>query len=138
MEIFWLVLVIVFAGLEIITLDLSSIWFAVGSLVAMISAPFIDSILVQTVFFALGSGLCMIYFKPILKKKLFKDQIKTNIDSIIGTTGVVTQNVTNQAGEVKVSGKFWSARTTENIEISVGQTVKILEITGVKLIVEKE
>lgn len=138
MQVFWLVLVIIFAGIEIMTLDLSSIWFAVGALVAMCSTGLTSSVLIQTVFFIVGSALFMVYFKPIVKKKIFSEQVKTNIDSIIGTTGIVTQNVTNQTGEVKVSGKFWTARTLENVEILQGETVKILEISGVKLIVEKE
>jgi membrane-bound serine protease (ClpP class) len=69
-------------------------------------------------------------------KKIFNQKEKTNLDRIIGTKGHVTETIEeNGIGEVKADGKRWSAIADTKIE--QGTLVKILEINGVKLKVEK-
>lgn len=135
--ILWLVIIVVFAMIEAITLDLSAIWFAFGALFAMITSTFSDSFLVQLILFIMGSGLFLILVKPIIKGKMYKKTVKTNVDRLIGQTAIVTKITNSETGEVKILGQFWSARNIEEFDIEVNQHVEVLEISGVKLIVKK-
>ena len=52
-------------------------------------------------------------------------------------TGIVTEKISkNKDGEVKVDGKIWTAYADNTIK--KGDLVKVLEIKGVKIKVEKE
>ena len=135
--IFWLVLVIVLSFVEIATVGIVSIWFVASGIVAMILSFFIeDTAIITTIFILLGIFLLVIS-RPIVNKLRSKDNEKTNLDRIIGTTAVVTEDIKkNEIGEVKVDGKRWSAISKEMC--LKGDTVKVLKIDGVKLIVEKE
>ena len=73
-------------------------------------------------------------------KRLHSRIEATNAPAIIGEQGVVTEKINNieGAGTVKIQGKLWSARSSdENVIINEGVKVKILDIQGVKVIVEK-
>lgn len=61
---------------------------------------------------------------------------KTNIDTIIGRTGVVTRGIArNVDGRVKVGNDDWKARATEDIE--EGGEIVVTGISGVTLLVER-
>ena len=135
--IFWLVLVIVLAIIEIATVNLLTVWFVISGIVAMILSFFVDnSAITSTVFSVLGIIL-LFTTRPRLKKILPTQKARTNIDRVIGMTGVVTAEIKkNQIGEVKVDGKTWSAISDKLI--AVGENVIIDAIDGVKLVVRKE
>lgn len=134
----WLAIIIGFAILEAVTMDLSAIWFAFGALIAMIVAVFTNSVTIQMTFFIVGSTIFLILFRPMLKKVLFKKETqKTNIDMIIGETGIATTDVTCDGGEVKVCGKIWTAiNNDKDGTILTNEKVEILQIKGSKIIVK--
>ena len=132
---FWLGIVVFLGFIEIATVNLVSIWFVVSGLVAMIVSFFTDSFLIQFSVFVILGVILMVTTRKSLKK-IFNHKEKTNLDRIIGTKGTVTETIQKDGiGEVKVDGKRWSA--IANTEIEEGSLVKILEINGVKLKVEK-
>lgn len=135
--IFWLVLVIILTIIELATVNLLTIWFVASGIVAMILSFFIDDVaIVSTVFAVLGIFL-LIISRPIVKKIRKNENEKTNLDRIIGLTGIVTEEISkNVIGEVKVDGKKWSA--ISNKKINVGEEVIVEKIDGVKLVVRKE
>lgn len=135
--IFWLVLVIILSVIELATVNLVSVWFVASGIVAMILSFFIhDQAIVTTIFILLGI-LLLIISRPIVAKLRSKSGEKTNLDRIIGASGIVTEDIVkNEVGEVKVDGKRWSAISKNKLK--KGETVKVLKIDGVKLIVEKE
>lgn len=133
----WLIFIIIFACLEAFTLDLIAIWFAFGSLIAMITAKFTSNFTIQLTAFIIGSALLFIIFRPLTKNLSLKGKdVKTNIDMIIGETGVVFTEINSEGGEVKIAGKIWTAITEEDAIISVNTKVEILEIRGSKLVVK--
>ena len=135
--IFWLVLVIVLAIIEIATVNLLSIWFLISGIVAMILSFFVDNSAITSTVFAVLGIILLFTTRPILKKILPTQKARTNIDRVIGMTGVVTAEIKkNQIGEVKVDGKTWSAISDK--KIAVGENVIIDAIDGVKLVVRKE
>lgn len=139
MEMFyiWLIIAITLGVLEASTTSLVSIWFVISSLVAMIVSKFTSNIIVQVAVFIL-LGVLLIPFSKKLSEKIknTNTNTKTNIDRIIGMTGVVTEDITkDDIGEVKVDGKKWSAYSDTNLH--KGDKVTILSIDSVKLKVEK-
>lgn len=132
----WLILIIVLTIIEISTTSLVSIWFVISAILALITSFFTDSILIQFAIFVIGGIILLILTRNFVKKITKKDDVKTNADRLIGMTAVVTEEIKkNEPGEVKVDGKKWTA--VSNKKIKVGEEVKILEIEGVKLKVER-
>ena len=135
--IFWLVLVIVLAIIEIVTVNLLTIWFVISGIVVMFLSFFIDNSAVTSTVFAVLGIILLFTTRPILKRILPTQRARTNLDRVIGASGVVTKEIKkNQVGEVKVDGKIWSAISDKSI--AVGESVIIDAIDGVKLVVRKE
>ena len=133
----WFIVFLVMLIIEIATVNIVSIWFAIGALAAMLTANFTDSIVIQLVVFIVVSILSLLITKPLVKKFKGFEITPTNSDRVIGKTGEVTKKIgKNNYGEVEIFGNTWTA--TSKGEIEVGEKVKVLNIDGVKLIVEKE
>ena len=132
---FWLAMIVVFALVEGVTVSLIAVWFSVGSLAAMISAALGAPLWLQALLFTLVSGLTLAAMRPFIKKYLNIKPILTNADALVGQSAVAIESVDSLSGAVKVGGKVWSARCDQ--AVSVGESVRILSIEGVKLIVEK-
>ena len=136
--IIWLGVMIAFAVGEAVTVGLTSIWFAVGALGALITAGLGLGFWPQITVFIILSGITLTLVRPLAKKLLRPGYSATNADRVIGTVGVVTQAVNNLAGEglVNLAGQVWSARSKTEEVIPAGQEVRVLHIQGVKVIVE--
>lgn len=137
MEWIWLILVLVFLVIEAITFNLITIWFALGSLAAFISAYFVDNTSIQIIVFVIVTTLSLIMTRGMIKKLISQKPIRTNLDVVIGKTGIVTKEIrTHEIGRVKIAGKTWAAISKKDID--EGAEVEILDIEGVKLIVKKK
>ena len=133
----WLILFIVFLIIEVLTINLVTIWFAIGSLAAFISTYFTDSLIIQCIVFVIFTALTLLITKPVLNKFRIIRNEGLNYDRIIGKIGVVTKKVSKQeSGRVKVDGKDWMAISDKEIEVN--KEVEILKIDGVKLIVKEK
>lgn len=132
----WLVVILILAFIEAVTVNLVTIWFIASGLVALIVSIFTDSILIQmSIFVLLGVFLLVTTRKP-LQRMVNVYHEKTNLDRIYGMNGIVTEEISkNKPGVVKVDGKYWTAVSDE--DIPVDSVVKILEINSVKLKVKK-
>lgn len=135
--IFWLGLAILFGIVEAATLGLTSIWFALGALAAMIAALCKAHLLVQIALFVIVSGVA-VYLTRGLGDRLFNDKVQaTNADRILGQRCQVLEDIDNAqaTGVVKVDGKIWTARSVSGKPIPAGTTVVIRAIEGVKVMV---
>ena len=135
--IFWLAAMVVFLAAEAMTVTLVSIWFAIGALGAIVVALLGGSVIVQvTVFLALAVAL-LLSLRTVVRRHFTPHVTKTNIDSLVGTTGIVVTPVNNIAalGQVQVNGVEWSARSTTGSHIPAGALVKVDKIEGVKVYV---
>jgi len=134
--IYWLIIILVLSFVEIVTVNLVTIWFVASAAIALIISLFIDSFYVQFIVFGVCGLLIMVFTRPLLKKLLIKDKEATNLDRVIGMEGICTEEISkNKVGEVKVDGKKWSAISSS--KINVGDEVIITAIDGVKLKVKK-
>ena len=139
--IIWLVALVVFTLVEIVTTALTTIWFAGGCLVALILAWVHAPIWAQVVAFLVVSLLLLAITRPLANKYFNKSTVKTNAESLVGLEGVVMEPIDNLAatGLVNVKGQDWTARTAENGERIEKDAVVIIEkIEGVKVIVRKK
>lgn len=135
----WLVLVVVLLLIEIVTLGLTTIWFAGGALVAFVASLLGAPLVLQIILFLVVSVVLLFVTRPIAVKYFNKDRTKTNVESMIGTQGVVISEIDNLQGigQVTVAGQEWSAKAKEGHRIfKVGEVVNVVDVQGVKLIVE--
>ena len=135
--IFWLAAMVVFIAAEAMTVSLVSIWFAAGALGAIIVALLGGGLVLQvTVFLALAVAL-LLSLRSIVRKHFTPHVTKTNIDSVIGATGIVVTSVNNIAalGQVQINGMEWSARSSDNSHIPAGVMVRVDRVEGVKVFV---
>ena len=134
----WLILLVGFVIVEAACpIHLISIWFAVGALAAAITAMLNGAIWLQAVVFVVVSGVLLAALLPFVKKFLNPRLTKTNVDSVIGSQGYVTEDVNNltATGQVKLGGMYWTARSTDDQPIPAGTLVQVDHIEGVKVIV---
>ena len=140
--IFWLILAVVFAIIEISTFNLVSIWFCGGSLAGMIAALLGAEPLLQALIAIGVSGVLLalvLIFKPfdLMKSKLGQP---TNSDRVLGKTATVMTEIDpmENTGTVKVLGQVWSAVSADEKKIETGKTVIVRGIAGVKLVVSED
>ena len=137
----WLIIFVACIVVEIITMGLTTIWFAGGSLVASVAAAIGAPLWLQIVLFVAVSLLLLYFTRPIAVKYFNRDRVKTNAESLVGKQAIVISEIDNLQGigQVTVGGQEWSARTTEEgITLPVGSVVIIRAISGVKLMVEEK
>ena len=141
MLIIWLVLLILFLGVEAATLGLTTIWFGGGAAVALIAAALHAPLFVQIALFFLVSLLLLFFTMPVAVKYFNKDRVRTNVESLVGRQGIVTSEIDNlqSIGQITVGGQEWSARSSDDgIIIPVGAVVIVTSVSGVKLIVKSD
>ena len=126
----WLIIFIVLIITELLTINLVTIWFAFGALLALVVEVSFSNIVLDIITFVITSFLLIIGRLKVKKVEA------TNLDMVINKIGIVTEDINqDKIGEVKVLGKRWSAYS--NTELKKDEKVKILSIDGVKLKVEK-
>ena len=135
--IFWLAAMVVFLAAEAMTVTLVSIWFAVGSLGAIVVALLGGNLMLQITVFLLLAILLLLSLRSVVRRHITPRITRTNVDSIIGSTGIVLAPINNIAalGQVQVGGVEWSARSTDGSHISAGVLVRVDRIEGVKVFV---
>ena len=140
MLILWIVVLVAAIAMEAATMGLTTIWFAGGALIAMILELLGGGILLQVIGFLIVSLILLYFTRPIAVKYFNKGREKTNLDSVIGKTAVVTLPIHNlkETGQVVLDGKEWTARSNDaSKQIEKDTLVKVISIKGVKLIVEE-
>ncbi len=132
----WIAIIILLAIVEVMTINLTTIWFVVSGLLALALSFINDNFMLQVGVFCIVGILLLITTRPILQKWLSGKKENTNLDRIIGMKGIVTEEILkNGTGEVKVDGKKWTAFADQKIKVD--STVKVLLIDGVKIKVEE-
>lgn len=139
-EVYWLVAFALLILIEIVTLGLTTIWFAGGAIAAFIASLMGASLIVQLVLFAVISFVLLFFTRPLAIRYFNKQRSVTNTDSLIGQEAKVIEEIdnSNQIGQVTVNGQEWSARSEDDRRIITGKQVVIKKIVGVKLIVKEK
>lgn len=135
----WTSAIILFIVTEAVTASLLTIWFALGSLAALIVVWLGGNLTLQIIAFIVVSAISLYLLFPLAKKHFNTKKEATNADRVIGKQGIVTEtiNETLGKGQVKVLGNVWSARSETGEIIEENTFVTITKIEGVKLVVKK-
>ena len=135
--IIWLVLLVVFLIVEASTVTMVSLWFAAGSLAALAVSLLHGGLWLQIAAFLVVSAVMLTLLRPLVRKYVTPKLTATNIDSIIGSTGLVTVAIDNVSatGQVKLGAMEWTARSTSGALIPEGTRITVDRIEGVKVFV---
>ena len=135
--IIWLVLMVVFLIAEASTVAMVSLWFAAGSLVALIAALLGAPLWLQITLFLAVSAVLLASLRTVIRKHFTPNLTKTNVDAVIGSRGYVTADIDNisATGTVKLGVMEWTARSATGEIIKAGTLVKVEKIEGVKAFV---
>lgn len=136
--ILWIALIIAFVVIEIVTVGLTSIWFAGGALVALLAQLLGLNVYWQLVLFIAVSAILMTTTRPWALKYFKPRLVKTNYETVLGENVCLTETVDNMkgTGTAVYKGQEWSARAYENGTIfEAGTIVEVKEIRGVTLYV---
>lgn len=134
----WVVIALAAIVIEIITIDLVSIWFVFGALAAIISALCGLSQTAQIIIFLAVSFIIIIGVRPLAKKYLRTNSIPTNTDRFIGKKALVINDILeDKRGEIKIDGQTWSATTLNHQPLEKGKHCLIRAISGAHMIVEE-
>ena len=137
---YWFMIAVILVVIEIATLGVTTIWFAIGAAIAGFLNLAGLPLSVQVGAFVIVSLILLLLTRPLAVKYLNSRVHKTNADSLVGETCLTTEAIDNikGQGQVTVRGLEWTARSKDGRPIAKDTRVKILAIQGVKLIVEPE
>ena len=135
--IIWFGLTVLLLIAEAATVTVISLWFAAGALAAMVTALLGGAIWMQILVFLVVSAAALTALRPLVRKHLTPKLTATNIDSVIGSVGIVTVSIDNiaAAGQVKLGSMEWTARSTSGASIEAGTKIRVDRIEGVKVFV---
>lgn len=133
----WLVLMVLFLLAEAATVSLVSMWFAFGSLAALIVSLLGGTVFWQMTVFLAVSTVLLLLLRPLVRRYFTPKLSRTNVDSIIGSQGHVTQQIDNvdATGQIKLGAMYWTARSTSGAPIAENTLVRVDRIEGVKVFV---
>ena len=134
----WLGLLVLFLIVEAVcAIHLVSLWFAAGALAALLVWMLHGPLWLQIAVFLAVSCALLLSLWPLTKKYLNPKLTATNIDSVVGSTGLVTADIDNitAAGQVKLGAMEWTARSTSGAPIPSGTKIRVDRIEGVKVFV---
>ena len=137
MTLVWFGLLVAFLIVEGSTAAMVSVWFAGGALAAMVTTLLTNELWIQILAFFAVSTVLLALLRPFARKLVSAKKTATNVDSVIGKTGVVLEDIDNlaPAGQVKLDAMVWTARSTTAEKISAGTVVKVDRVEGVKIYV---
>lgn len=140
LPVFWLVIAVIFAVSEALTVGLITIWFSGGALVALIAALLGASVPVQIILFLVVSVLLLVTTRKLFVNQLKTGKTKTNVDALVGEEAKVLAEIKPfEPGSVRLKGQEWTAvAKDDDLTIGAGEVVKVVAIDGVKAVVKPQ
>jgi membrane protein implicated in regulation of membrane protease activity len=137
----WILLAVLLAAGEVMSMGFFLAPFAVGALVAALAELAGANAALSIIVFLVMSGLLFGFVRPIARRHLRTPaQLRTGTAALIGQTATVTERVDNdaQTGSVKLEGELWTARSWDDDEvIEAGRRVHVVEIRGATALVSE-
>ena len=133
----WAILGLALIGFEMITPSFFIIWFGVGALAAALVAKLGVGLVWQLATFLVCTITLLTYTRKFAVKVQGGHDVKTGYAALVGKTAIVTTCISAHSGTglVKVLGEEWSALAETERNISPGEKVLVVAVTGVRLIV---
>ncbi|HQL04274.1 MAG TPA: NfeD family protein [Treponemataceae bacterium] len=135
---FWLIIAVVLTLIEVVTLGLTTIWFALGALVMIFLSFTPIPFAVQVLVWLLISSALLYFTRPYAVKKLKVGKEKTNAESLIGKKALVVKTITKfEKGEIKLNGLIWGAKSDQDEELEKDSECEVIRIEGATAVVKK-
>lgn len=139
----WIVLAAVLAVAELFSLTFVLLMFASGAVAAAVAASLDASVPVQALVFALVSVLALGVARPVIRRhrQAESDSAQTpfGLAAIEGSTGLVLEPVSAEAGLVKIDGEMWTARAYDATQrMEPGERVRVIEVKGATAMVWRD
>lgn len=135
--ILWLIVMLVLAAIEMLTLDFLFLMMSIAALVTAGASLALDSFTAQVVLFALVSVLLIFLIRPIALRRLNRSTptTRSNTDRLIGLRCMVLEPVSQHSGLVRLEGDIWTARTATANALPEGSTAYVHRIEGATAVV---
>lgn len=135
---FWIVLTVVLVVVEAVTVQLVTIWFAIGAVGGLIAFAFNAPEWLQVLIFVTVSAITLAATRPFVKRFVHKQKQPTNADRYIGKDAIVNEPINNELGHgsVTIGGLEWTARTVDGNQAEKDEIVTVEAIEGAKLMVK--
>ena len=135
----WLGLILVFGIVELLTLQFTFMMIAVGCLAALLSGLIGFPWWLQVLVAAFVALLLLLALRPRILAALRHggDPARSNVDALLGLSGVVTNDFSGNASHVKLAnGETWTARSSNPVGPLVeGERVTVTAIEGATAVV---
>jgi len=136
----WLVLILVFLVIEMLTLDFTFLMLSIGGLAGLITDLLGAPIWLQVIIAAGVAAVLVLLLRPPLLRRLRRgeDPTPSNVDALIGLRGTVVSSIGAHGGQVKLAnGDIWTART-ESGDLDPGTPVRVSRIEGATAVVRSD
>jgi len=136
----WLVLILVFLVIEMLTLDFTFLMLGIGGLAGLLADLLGAPIWLQVIIAAGVAAILVLVLRPPLLRRLRRgeDPTPSNVDALIGLRGTVVSSVGAHGGQVKLAnGDIWTART-EAGDLEPGMPVRVSRIDGATAVVRSD
>ena len=138
MWIIWLIIATACIIIELASVELVSCWGIVGSVVALILSLIGAPLWLQIVSAIVITIACVVGCRPLALKAFKKDNYSSNSNALIGNrTKLLTAITEDNNGSVKINDVVWTAKSVDGTPIPEGVFVKVKEVSGNKLLVNK-
>jgi membrane protein implicated in regulation of membrane protease activity len=133
----WLILAAVLGVAEVMTTTLALGLIAASAVVAAVVGAVGGGLPFQLAAFAVAAGAGLGLVRPIAVRHIKQPPLlRTGTSALVGRSAIVIEEVTGRAGQVRIGGELWSARTYDESQvIPAGSTVDVFAIEGVTALV---
>ena len=136
----WVAVIAVSLIVEFITLDITSIWFSFGGLIALILAALNVGVEIQVIVFIIISAALLLTLRRWAKNKMLNSSKETTNLELVKEEKLklITPITTSEKGTVKFNGVVWNVATEDNTPVEKDTYVSVVKIKGNTLLVKKE
>lgn len=133
----WLIVAAVLGVAELLTTTLAFGLIAVAAVVAAVVGGFHLALPIQLAAFVVASAAGLGLVRPVAVKHVKQPpMLRTGTAALVGRSAIVTEEVTEHGGRVKIDGEEWSSRPyDETLVIPVGTKVDVMQIRGATAVV---
>ncbi len=133
----WIVVGVVLAVVEMLTVDLIFVMLAAGAVAAALASVATGNLVVQALVGVGVAGGALVVVRPVALRHLtLPHAVRTGTAALIGSAGLVLERVDARDGRVKLGGEIWSARSYDPSEVlEPGTSVEVARIDGATAVV---
>ena len=136
---FWVIVAIVFAIVEIMTVAFFAVFISVGALGAAVVSLLGFNLLVQGIVLGVLGVAGIFIARPYLVERLHigRPTLRSGADSMVGQQAVLIEPIlgVGQPGHVKIAGELWPALTDDGSPVPANTLVVVTALRSTTLIV---